>query len=138
MPICNSKPSAVTPYGGIITPALLISRSMAAQPDRICAAAARTDRNEARSSGTTRTTDPGDRVVGLGLVPAAEEQPRAPLREYPRRLDADAGVAPGDHRRAPGLIRDIRLGPRGRRVAHLGLLAHLASAFPLATPASVR
>ena len=74
-----------------------------------------------------RGTDPGDRVVCLALVPAAEEQPRAPLREHPRRLEADAGVAPGDHSRAPGLIRHIRLGPRGRRVAHPGLLAHPAT-----------
>ena len=81
-----------------------------------------------------RGTDPGDRVVRLALVPAAEDQPRAARGEHPPRLEADAGVAPGDHRRAAGLIRHVRLGPLACRAPHPGLLAHPATTFR-ATPA---
>ena len=50
MPNCSSKPSAVRLSGGIITPALLISRSMS--PCQ-AAAKARTESRLARSSGRT-------------------------------------------------------------------------------------
>jgi hypothetical protein len=50
VPNCSSKPSAVRVSGGIITPALLISRWMSpSQP----AAKARTESRLARSSGRT-------------------------------------------------------------------------------------
>ena len=67
MPNCSSKPSAVRESGGTITPALLISRSMApSQP----AANARTEARSARSSG--RTSAPG--------MPAAAAAPLAVSR----------------------------------------------------------
>ncbi|COY15034.1 Uncharacterised protein [Mycobacterium tuberculosis] len=50
VPNCISKPSAVVCRGVYITPALLISRSMRWWSDFSCAAAARTDASEVRSS----------------------------------------------------------------------------------------
>src|SRR5215469_1720844 len=58
-PNCISKPSAVLASGIPITPALLISRSMLLCAAMICAAAARTDACEARSSATSSSAASG-------------------------------------------------------------------------------
>ena len=51
MPNCSSKPSAVRDSGGIITPALLISRSMSpSQPAANARTESRLDRSSSRTS----------------------------------------------------------------------------------------
>ena len=95
MPNCSSKPSAVRPYGGIITPALLISRSIPSQADLIWPAATRTDSSEARSSGTTRTSAPGAaariRVTASCALPWSR-QPR--INRAPRPASTRAASKP--------------------------------------------
>ncbi len=56
---CSSNPSPVVCFGGNITPALLISKSIAGCRARSWSAAARMESSEARSRGETVTSAPG-------------------------------------------------------------------------------
>src|SRR5215467_3551272 len=77
VPSCSSNPSAVVPRGGIISPALLMSRSRREWLARICSAAARTESSEARSRRTTETVACGaaadSRATARSALPVSRQ-----------------------------------------------------------------
>ena len=113
MPNCSSKPSAVRPSGGTITPALLISRSSVARPSPRRTRAPR--RGSARSSRRTSVGAGHRGRGGAALLDVAdgEHDARAGAGERAGGGAADAAVGAGDDR-ACG--RSGRAGRRGSQV----------------------
>ncbi len=114
-PNCSSKPCLVRVSGGRITPALLMSASMRGS----CAASSAAARALARSAWSSgrkatsapgvRPADPRHRSLGLRLVAAGEQHPRAARRQHARCFEADACVGAGDDEALARLIGRHRL-----------------------------
>ena len=114
VPYWSSKPSTVSRYrGGVITPALLTSRSTG--PSTL-SANRRTDSSEARSSSATlgAAVDPR-RGLAAGVGVAAGEHDGRPVGgQVLRGVEADAGVGAGHDRRRAGQVGEVLLGPAHR------------------------
>ena len=106
VPNCSSKPSAVATSGGIMTPALLISRSISpSQP----AANSRTEARLARSSRRTSVVPGIVAAAASALVGVADGEDDAGALRGERTGGGapDAAVGAGDDHGAAGHVGDV-------------------------------